>query len=183
MKNILIIFILLFTKAAFAEGYDVFGIGYYDIAFADAEGYEVFGNDGNDALDYRYERRFDNTLFQIGPEEYEFFDIKPFVGFEGTTDSATYFLTGIYLDDNVGTLLTGKSSNILFTPSFGFGIYDDGNGKKLGNTIEFRTTIEVSYQLKNKNRIGLSIGHISNANLGDKNPGVEILSLSYQIPY
>ena len=175
MKKILIIFILLFTKIAFAEGYDVFSIGYYDIKFD--------GTDTNDALDYRFERRFDNTLLQIGPEDYNFFDIKPFGGFEGTTDGATYILLGIYLDDNAGTLFVGESSNILITPSFGFGVYDDGNGKKLGNSIEFRTTIEVSYQLKNKNRIGLSFGHISNANLGDKNPGVEILSLSYQIPY
>ena len=80
-------------------------------------------------------------------------------------------------------MFTGESSKILITPSFGVGIYDDGNGKKLGNSIEFRTTIEFSYQLDNKNRIGLSIGHISNANLGDKNPGAEIISLSYQLPY
>jgi len=37
--------------------------------------------------------------------------------------------------------------------------------------------------MQNKNRIGLSFSHISNANLGNKNPGVEIISLSYQIPY
>jgi len=37
--------------------------------------------------------------------------------------------------------------------------------------------------LKNENRIGLSFGHISNANIGDNNPGVEILSLSYQVAY
>ena len=175
MKKILIIIFILFTQDVLAEGYNVFGIGYYNIKFD--------GTNDNAAADYRYERRLDKTLFQIGPKEYNFFDVKPFIGFEGTSDSATYFLAGIYLDDNVGTLLTGKSSNILFTPSFGFGIYDDGNGKKLGNTIEFRTTIEFSYQLKNRNRIGLSIGHISNANLGDNNPGVEILGLSYQIPY
>ena len=57
------------------------------------------------------------------------------------------------------------------------------HAKELGNTIEFRTTLEVSYQLKNKNRIGLSFGHISNNNIGDKNPGVEIISLSYQVAY
>ena len=34
----------------------------------------------------------------------------------------------------------------------------------------------------NKNRIGLSLSHTSNANLGDKNPGVEVLSVSYQFP-
>ena len=175
MKKILIIFLILFTKLVAADGYDVFGIGYYDIKFD--------GSSSNEATDFRYERRFDKSLLQIGPESYDFFDIKPFVGFEGTTDSATYFLLGIYLDDNAGILLTGKSSKFLVTPSFGFGIYDAGEGKKLGNNIEFRTTIEVSYQLENKNRIGLSFGHISNAGLGDDNPGVEILSLSYQIPY
>lgn len=175
MKKILILFIILYCKIAFSEGYDVFGLGWYDIKFD--------GTDTQDALDYRYERRFDNSLLQIGPESYDFFDIKPFAGFEGTLDSATYFLVGIYLDDNAGTLFTGESSNFLVTPSFGFGIYDDGDGKKLGNDIQFRTTLEVSYQLKSKNRIALSFGHISNANLGDKNPGVEILSLSYQIPY
>jgi len=41
----------------------------------------------------------------------------------------------------------------------------------------------LSNQLKNNNRIGLSLGHISNANLGANNPGVEMLSLSYQVAY
>ena len=39
------------------------------------------------------------------------------------------------------------------------------------------------FKIKNNNRLGISLSHISNANIGDKNPGVEILSLSYQIPY
>ena len=71
----------------------------------------------------------------------------------------------------------------IFIPSFGAGYYDDGNGKKLGNKIEFRTTFEISYEMQNKNRIGLSFSHISNANISNTNPGVEIISLSYQIPY
>tara|TARA_B100001245_G_C22759561_1_gene367573 strand:- start:244 stop:771 length:528 start_codon:yes stop_codon:yes gene_type:complete len=175
MKIIFIIFLILLSKVVMAEGYDIFGVGYYDIKFD--------GSSSDNAIDYRYERRFDKSLLQIGPESYDFFDIKPFAGFEGTSDSATFFLAGIYLDDNAGTLFTGKSSNLLVTPSFGFGIYDNGDGKNLGNEIQFRTTIEVSYEFNNKDRIGLSFGHISNANLGDKNPGVEIISLSYQKPY
>ena len=83
----------------------------------------------------------------------------------------------------MGQLFIGEKSNFIFTPSFGAGYYDDGKGKKLGNNIEFRTTLEISYEMKNKNRIGLSFSHISNANIGDKNPGVEIINLSYQIPY
>ena len=175
MKRILIILFLAFTDIAIAKGYDVYSIGLYDI--------KLDGSNTNEAADFRYERRFDKSLLKIGPKSYNFFDLKPFVGIEATSDSASYILTGIYLDDNIGTMLTGESSNFLFTPSFGAGIYDDGNGKKLGSTIEFRTTLEFSYQLKSKSRIGLSIGHISNANLGGSNPGVEIISLSYQVPY
>mgnify|MGYP004393936093 FL=1 len=66
-----------------AEGYDIFGVGYYDIKFD--------GSSSDNAIDYRYERRFDKSLLQIGPESYDFFDIKPFAGFEGTSDSATFF--------------------------------------------------------------------------------------------
>ena len=176
LKKLLIIFILfLFPKNLYAEGYDVFSIGLYDIKFD--------GSQTNQATDLRYERRFDNSLIEIGPESENFFYLKPFVGIETTTDSAVYILGGIYLEDNLGTLFVGEDSNFIFTPSFGAGFYDDGDGKKLGNEIQFRTTFEFSYELKNKNRIGISYGHISNANLGDKNPGVEILSFSYQVPF
>ena len=171
-----VFFLICFlSNPIFASGYDVFGIGMYDIKFN--------GSSTNTATDFRYERRFDNSLLEIGPESENFFYLKPFVGIEVTSDSATYILTGIYLEDNLGTLFTGEESKFIFTPSFGAGYYDDGEGKKLGNTIEFRTTFEISYQLENKNRIAVSFGHISNANIGDKNPGVEVLNLSYHIPY
>ncbi len=170
-----IILLFLISKPIFAEGYDVFGIGYFDVKFD--------GSASNEAIDFRYERRFDKVLVDIGPEADNFFYLKPFAGIEATSDSSYYILAGVYLEDNLGQLFTGKESNLIFTPSFGGGYYDDGDGKKLGNDLEFRTTLELSYQMKNKNRIGLSFGHISNANLGDKNPGAEIISLSYQIPY
>ena len=175
MKTLIFFLFILICPPAASKGYDVFGLGLFDVKFDNSQ--------TNQAMDYRYERRFNNSLLKIGPESYEFFDLKPFAGFEITSDSANYFLVGVYLEDNIGTLFTGDSSNFIFTPSFGTGYYKDGDGKKLGNSIEFRTTLEISYQLKNNNRIGLSLGHISNANLGTNNPGVEILSLSYQVAY
>jgi len=171
----LFLFFLFIVNSASSKGYDVFGFGFYDVKFD--------GSESNEATDFRYERRFDNSLFKIGPESYDFFDLKPFAGFEMTSDSASYFLLGVYLEDNVGVIFTGDTSNFIFTPSFGVGYYDDGDGKELGNNIEFRTTFELSYQLKNENRIGISFGHISNANIADINPGAEVLSLSYQISY
>ena len=177
MFRYLFIILLFFFKSSFlsAQGYDVFGIGIYDVKFD--------GSSSNYATDIRFERRFDNTLVDIGPEEDNFFYLKPFAGIEVTTDSALYVLGGIYLEDNLGKLLTGNQNKWNFTPSFGLGYYDDGDGKKLGNKLEFRTTLEMSYQLKNDDRIGISLGHISNANIGNKNPGVEIISLSYQKPF
>ena len=171
------IFFVLFllSSSVIAKGTNIFGIGIYDIKFD--------GSSTKQATDFRYERRLENTIFDIGPKEDNFFFLKPFFGIEYTSDSATYFLSGIYVEDNLGQLFEGKKSNLYFTPSFGAGIYDDGSGKKLGNDIQFRTSLEISYELKNKNRIGVSFSHISNANLGNKNPGVEILSLSYHIPY
>ncbi len=166
---------VLLSNPVTSKGMNVFGLGIYDIKFD--------GSEKNQAADFRYEYRSDVSLLDIGPEEDNFFFLKPFFGAEFTNDSASYFLTGIYFEDNLGELFEGEKSKFFFTPSFGAGIYEDGSGKKLGNDLQFRTSLEVSYKFKNKNRIALSLSHISNANLGDKNPGVEILSFSYQIPY
>ena len=175
LRVIIFSLIILKTTLVFSQGYDVYGIGIYDVKFD--------GSSSNYATDLRYERRFDNNLINIGPKQDNFFYLKPFAGIELTSDSAFYLISGIYLEDNIGVLMTGKDNNWNFTPSFGVGYYDDGDGKKLGNKVEFRTTLEFSYQLVNKERIGISFGHISNANIGDKNPGVEIISISYQKPF
>ena len=175
IRIIFILLIISLSNIGFSKGTNVIGLGIYDIKFD--------GSEKNQATDFRYEYRSNNSLLDIGPEEDNFFFLKPFFGIELTNDSASYFLTGIYIEDNLGELFEGDKSKFFFTPSFGAGIYDDGSGKKLGNDIQFRTSLELSYELVNKNRIGISFSHISNANLGDKNPGVEILSFSYHIPY
>ena len=171
----IILFCILKSTFLFAEGYDVFGIGIYDVKFNDSS--------SNYATDLRYERRFNNSLIDIGPEEDNFFYLKPFAGIEVTTDSAFYLISGIYLEDNLGELITGDKNKWSITPSFGLGYYEDGDGKKLGNHLEFRTALEVSYMLKTLDRVGISFGHISNANIGNKNPGAEIINISYQKPF
>ena len=174
-RIIAVISIIFLSTSVTSKGTNIFGVGLYDIKFD--------GSAKNKAIDFRYEYRSDESLIDIGPEEDNFFFLKPFFGLELTSDSASYFLTGIYFEDNLGELFENNKSRYYFTPSFGAGFYDDGSGKKLGNTIEFRTSLEISYELKNNNRIGISLSHISNANLGNKNPGAEIISISYHIPY
>ena len=176
MKILALILTLFISSNTFAKGIDVYGIGVYDIKFD--------GSEDKSTSDFRYERRFDKSIFDIGPKEDNFFFLKPFIGIEYTGDDAFYLLSGIYLEDELGQLLTGESGKKLyFSPSFGVGFYNNGSGKNLGNDLQFRTTLEFNYKLKNNNRIGISLGHISNANLGDKNPGAEIISLNYQVPY
>ena len=77
IKKIFISIVLLFfSKTLYATGYDVFGIGIYDLKFD--------GSETNQATDLRYERRFDNSIIEIGPESENFFNLKPLVGIETT---------------------------------------------------------------------------------------------------
>mgnify|MGYP000291741570 FL=1 len=75
------------------------------------------------------------------------------------------------------------SSNWNITPSFATGYYDRGSSKDLGHNIEFRSQIELSYGTSNKNRMGISINHISNASIADQNPGTESIVLSFIRPF
>ena len=79
-RFLIFFFILLKTSLSFSQGYDVFGFGFYDVKFD--------GSSSNNAIDLRYERRFDNAIIDIGPEKDNFFYLKPFAGIELTTDSA-----------------------------------------------------------------------------------------------
>ena len=87
----------------------------------------------------------------------------PVTGAMITADSATYLYTGVQAQYKVGAL------NIV--PSFTPGLYHEGNGKDLGHLLEFKSEIQLSLDLSKTSELGLSYNHISNASLGDKNPG------------
>lgn len=66
----------------------------------------------------------------------------------------------------------------------GFGVaHEADEDNDLGYDLEFFTRLTLAYQLKRHQQIRLKLGHLSNANLGDKNPGAETLTLgwSYQL--
>jgi lipid A 3-O-deacylase len=65
----------------------------------------------------------------------------------------------------------------------GPGIYShDGADHDLGGPLEFLTRIELARSLGNGRRVGIMLAHISNAHIGWRNPGNEILSLTYALP-
>jgi hypothetical protein len=89
--------------------------------------------------------------------------ISPITGFMITENNAAYGYTGIQAFYNIG--------KINFTPSFAPGLYSQGDGKDLGHTIEFKSELQFSLDLSSESELGFSYNHISNASLGDKNPG------------
>lgn len=117
------------------------------------------------ALEGRIEYRFESSVLKL----------KPFAGITLTSAGAFYGLGGFYYNFSLG-------DNFLITPSFGAGYFEKGSGHDLAYKLEFRSQIEILYILKNDIRIGISFNHVSNANLGKSNPGVESFALLYFIP-
>ena len=90
-------------------------------------------------------------------------NLSPITGAMLTADSAAYFYTGVQANYKIGVLN--------FTPSFAPGFYNEGNGKDLGHALEFKSEIQLSLELPLDSQVGFSYNHLSNASLGDKNPG------------
>ena len=88
----------------------------------------------------------------------------PITGGFVTENSAAYIYTGIEWNYSM-------SDKMKFTPSFAPGLYHEGDGKDLGHVLEFKTEVQLSYSISESTNLGMSYNHISNASLGDKNPG------------
>jgi hypothetical protein len=146
----------LIPVKAHAAGNDYLSFGVGDTA--------VF--DGNDALDLRGEYRWGDSLF---------WQIKPFVGAEGTTHGMLYGFGGAYMDWPV-------APHWYVTPSIAAGLYHSGGGPDLGSVDEFRPQIEGTYEFDSRDRVGVGLSHTSNFGLDSENPGTEALMFYYHMP-
>ena len=90
-------------------------------------------------------------------------NLSPITGLLVTADNAGYIYTGVQAQYKIGVL------NV--TPSFTPGLYHQGDGKDLGHMLEFKSEVQLSFDLFKNTELGFSYNHISNASLGDKNPG------------
>ena len=89
--------------------------------------------------------------------------LSPITGGFLTENQAFYAYTGVEWNFDIGPL------NL--TPSFPPGLYGEGNGKDLGHILEFKSEFQASFNFSESSKLGMSYNHISNASLGDKNPG------------
>ena len=97
--------------------------------------------------------------------------LSPITGGFLTEKSAFYLYTGAQAEYNLGL--------ITITPSFAPGYYNSGDGKDLGYALEFKSEIQVSLDLSDSTELGISYNHISNASLGDKNPGANSYMINF----
>ena len=90
-------------------------------------------------------------------------NLSPITGVMITETNTTYLYTGVQAQYKIGA--------IEITPSFAPGYYNEGNGKDLGHALEFKSEVQLSLELPKESQLGFSYNHLSNASLGDKNPG------------
>lgn len=64
-------------------------------------------------------------------------------------------------------------------PGFAVSVFEEGDGKDLGGPIEFRTSLELSYRVGPRMRIGLLVYHLSNGGIYDLNPGANSVVLTF----
>ena len=97
--------------------------------------------------------------------------LSPMTGGFFTEKSAFYLYSGVQAEYELGFLT--------ITPSFAPGYYNYGNGKDLGYPLEFKSEVQMSFNLSDSSHLGMSYNHISNASLGTKNPGANSYMLNF----
>ena len=155
--SLLILVLYGFSAQSNDENMWSFSLGQFDV------------NDTVDSSEIRFEYLYANNFLKNN------YDLKPFLGVMRNGDNGKYIYSGLRKNIEI-------FEKWFFTPSFALGYYDRGDSKDLGYNLEFRSQIEFSYKLKSS-RIGFNINHISNASIGDTNPGTESATISIIRPF
>lgn len=156
---ILGVLIICTSSPARAEKFGFLGIslGYYNVL----EGH-------SEAADLRINYRAAHSIV--------FKKLHPWAELNLTSKGNLWLGTGLSYDANLSDRLT-------LTPSFGVGAYKHTKGDvDLAYPLQFKSQIELGYRFLDNTRLSLAFSHLSNAGLGNRNPGVETLSIYYFMP-
>jgi lipid A 3-O-deacylase len=102
--------------------------------------------------------------------------LRPVAGVHVTADESYFGYLGLRRSFRLGE---GRWSAV---PSFAVSLYEKGDGKDLGNTLEFRSGLDLLYALPMGGKVGVGFYHLSNASISDDNPGTNSLLLRYLLP-
>ena len=104
-----------------------------------------------------------------------FYYMRPLLGATVTSKGATYAFGGFGIDVTI-------CPKIILTPNAAVGVFQRGDGTRLGSWVEFRTGAELDYRFDDKSRLGITFHHISNAGFTHQNPGEEEVGIVYSLP-
>ena len=141
-----IVSILFFHLNLSANSFSIFG-GSYDY------------DDDNTSTLYGLNYHLSDNVFSF----FNLIDLNPVIGGFVTAKSASMFYSGF--ETNIG------QDSIYLNLSSSAGIYSNGDGKDLGNDLQFKSEVNLFYRLGKSSSIGLGSHHISNAGLSSVNPG------------
>ncbi len=147
------------------------------VSFSVAD-YDFDKDTHKETVDLRLEYRWGVSLLPmmgITSMEHDF-QLHPAAGIEVTGNGATFTSAGLDLDIPVG-------QHWIFTWGEAVGYYNHGNSQSLGYPMEFRSQIEAGWRFDNQMRVTGYISHLSNAGIGDNNPGAEVLGLYWHVPF
>ena len=129
--------------------------------------FDVIDKEGDDktnlfGIEHKNKNLFRDTVFG---------KFSPVSGGFISGNSSVYLYTGIEAQYNLGPLK--------IVPSFAPGLYEPGDGKKLGSALEFKSEIKFNFDVFKDSKIGYSYSHISNNDWGDINPGIDNQQISF----
>ena len=157
------LYVFIFLLAGYSNSYS--DERNTDISFYTGQ-FDVLDDEGDDkttlfGIEHRNEDLFRNTF--LGK-------FSPVTGAFHTGKGSTYIYTGVEANYNLGP--------IKITPSFAPGYYEKGDGKDLGDVLEFKSELKIGFDISESSRIGYSYSHISNNDWGATNPGSNNQSLA-----
>lgn len=148
------------------------GLATAERAHADDPAFLTFGSGYFDVLRQQDEA----AAFRLEYwSDYKLWFVHPFGGAMLTSDASSYTYGGLRAD-----LFLGR--RVVFSIAEAVGAYIQGDGKKLGSVLEFRSAAELAYRFDDRSRLGVTIYHISNASTGSINPGADVVGLFYALP-
>jgi hypothetical protein len=140
------------------------GVGYFDVFDGDRESVDV-GAVYRPSVRY-FEAAFGNRWRGVGPQ----------VGLRGNTDGGILGHAGFYLDIR-------PAARIVVWPGINVGGWRKGDSRDLGGTFQFMSELYVGYRLGWGDLVGVSLQHVSNAGLHERNPGGDTVMLTYTVAF
>lgn len=140
------------------------GVGYFDVFDGDEASVD-FGAVYRPSARY-FETAFGDWWRGLGPQ----------VGLRANTDGGVLGHAGVYLDIR-------PTARLVIWPGTNVAGWRKGDSRNLGGSFQFMSEIYVGYRLGWGDLVGVSLQHVSNAGLHERNPGGDTVMLTYTVAF